>query len=71
MALAIFWSRRSINGGASWVGDGPEEIRPGATDKEIKIGQTMPYSGSTSAYGTLGVPTNTTIQNYLNAKKVA
>jgi branched-chain amino acid transport system substrate-binding protein len=27
---------------------------PGATDTEIKIGQTMPYSGPASAYGTLG-----------------
>ena len=27
---------------------------PGATDKEIKIGQTMPYSGPASAYGTIG-----------------
>ncbi|MBI3527962.1 MAG: ABC transporter substrate-binding protein [Betaproteobacteria bacterium] len=27
---------------------------PGATDTEIKIGQTMPYSGPGSAYGTIG-----------------
>ncbi|HXF18132.1 MAG TPA: ABC transporter substrate-binding protein [Burkholderiales bacterium] len=27
---------------------------PGATDNEIKIGQTMPYSGPASAYGTIG-----------------
>ncbi|HYM31328.1 MAG TPA: ABC transporter substrate-binding protein [Candidatus Cybelea sp.] len=27
---------------------------PGATDTEIKIGQTMPYSGGASAYGTIG-----------------
>jgi branched-chain amino acid transport system substrate-binding protein len=27
---------------------------PGATDTEIKIGQTMPYSGPLSAYGTIG-----------------
>src|SRR6202046_813430 len=27
---------------------------PGVTDKEIKIGQTMPYSGPTSAYGVIG-----------------
>ena len=26
----------------------------GATDAEIKIGQTMPYSGNLSAYGTIG-----------------
>jgi branched-chain amino acid transport system substrate-binding protein len=27
---------------------------PGASDSEIKIGQTMPYSGASSAYGTIG-----------------
>jgi branched-chain amino acid transport system substrate-binding protein len=27
---------------------------PGVTDTEIKIGQTMPYSGSASSYGTIG-----------------
>jgi len=27
---------------------------PGVTDPEIKIGQTMPYSGPASAYGTIG-----------------
>ena len=28
---------------------------PGVTDTEIKIGQTMPYSGSLSAFGTIGI----------------
>ena len=27
---------------------------PGASDTEIKLGQTMPYSGPASAYGTIG-----------------
>jgi branched-chain amino acid transport system substrate-binding protein len=27
---------------------------PGTTDTEIKIGQTMPYSGPISAYGAIG-----------------
>src|SRR5690242_21913057 len=27
---------------------------PGASDTEIRIGQTMPYSGPASAYGTIG-----------------
>ena len=27
---------------------------PGVTDTEVKIGQTMPYSGPASAYGTQG-----------------
>ena len=30
------------------------ENEPGITDKEIKIGQTMPYSGPASAYGVIG-----------------
>src|SRR5260370_28942748 len=29
---------------------------PGVTASEIKIGQTMPYSGPASAYGTIGKP---------------
>jgi branched-chain amino acid transport system substrate-binding protein len=29
---------------------------PGVTDTEIKIGQTMPYSGPLSAYGLIGPP---------------
>lgn len=37
---------------------GPRAARasnaPGVTDTEIKIGQTMPYSGPASAYGTIG-----------------
>lgn len=28
---------------------------PGVTDTEIKIGQTMPYSGPASAYSILGI----------------
>ena len=27
---------------------------PGVTDTEIKIGQTQPYSGPASSYGTIG-----------------
>src|SRR5271155_1593361 len=30
------------------------ENAPGITDAEIKIGQTMPYSGPASAYGVIG-----------------
>ncbi|HYM32110.1 MAG TPA: ABC transporter substrate-binding protein [Candidatus Cybelea sp.] len=30
---------------------------PGVTDREIKLGQTMPYSGPLSAYGTIGKAT--------------
>ena len=31
-----------------------EQYDPGATDTEIKIGNTMPYSGPASAYGVIG-----------------
>jgi ABC-type branched-subunit amino acid transport system substrate-binding protein len=33
---------------------GDKKYDPGATDTEIKIGQTMPYSGPASGYGTQG-----------------
>jgi ABC-type branched-subunit amino acid transport system substrate-binding protein len=33
---------------------GEKKYGPGVTDTEIKIGQTMPYSGPASAYGTVG-----------------
>ena len=33
---------------------GPRRQSPGVTDTEIKIGQTMPYSGPASAYGVIG-----------------
>jgi branched-chain amino acid transport system substrate-binding protein len=31
-----------------------KQYGPGVTDTEITLGQTMPYSGSLSAYGTIG-----------------
>ncbi len=34
--------------------DAQKKYGPGATDTEIKIGQTMPYSGPASAYGVIG-----------------
>ena len=40
---------------------------PGITDKEIKIGQTMPYSGPASAYGAAG-KTEAAYFNRLNAQ---
>ncbi len=36
------------------AGSAQNKYDTGATDKEIKIGQTMPYSGPASAYGTIG-----------------
>jgi ABC-type branched-subunit amino acid transport system substrate-binding protein len=38
-------------GGNAWA---QAKYGPGASAKEIKLGQTMPYSGPASAYGTIG-----------------
>src|SRR3984893_5191790 len=40
--------------GAARAGAAEPRSGPGASDSEIKIGQTMPYSGAASAYGTIG-----------------
>ncbi|MGA8652573.1 MAG: ABC transporter substrate-binding protein [Xanthobacteraceae bacterium] len=37
--------------GLAWAGG---QYGPGVSDTEIKIGNTMPYSGATSPYGTIG-----------------
>jgi ABC-type branched-subunit amino acid transport system substrate-binding protein len=37
--------------GKAWA---QKKYGPGASDTEIKLGQTMPYSGPASAYGTIG-----------------
>ncbi len=39
---------------AAAPGHAQKKYSPGATDTEIKIGQTMPYSGPASAYGAIG-----------------
>ena len=39
---------------ASPVALAQKKYDPGATDKEIKVGNIMPYSGPASAYGTIG-----------------
>jgi branched-chain amino acid transport system substrate-binding protein len=36
------------------VAEAQKKYGPGASDTEIKLGQTMPYSGPASAYGTIG-----------------
>jgi branched-chain amino acid transport system substrate-binding protein len=47
-----------ITGLAAWAivstAVAEKKYDPGATDTEIKIGQTMPYSGPGSSYGTIG-----------------
>ncbi len=53
-------NRRHFLGGAAAsalalrAGRASAENAPGITDKEIKVGQTMPYSGPASAYGVIG-----------------
>src|SRR6202167_5156574 len=39
---------------ASGLAFGAGQYGPGASDTEIKIGNTMPYSGPASAYGAIG-----------------
>ena len=39
---------------ASGLAFGAGQYGPGASDTEIKIGNTMPYSGPTPAYGIVG-----------------
>ena len=39
---------------AASAGSARRRNAPGVTDTEIKIGQTMPYSGPASAYGVIG-----------------
>ena len=41
----------ALGGSAAWA---QKKYDQGATDTEIKIGNTMPYSGPASAYGTIG-----------------
>src|SRR5438309_6541298 len=48
--LARFWVALAV---LAWPSAAPAEMR-GVTSSEIKIGQTMPYSGPVSAFGALG-----------------
>src|SRR5271167_3478029 len=51
----IFLSATILSGLPVVAGRGAEQSNaPGITDSEIKIGQTMPYSGPISGYGTIG-----------------
>jgi branched-chain amino acid transport system substrate-binding protein len=57
---AMFTRRSFLQSGAAAAafaaraGSARAENAPGVTDTEIKIGQTMPYSGPLSAYGVIG-----------------
>ena len=45
-----------VVGAVMWTGAAlaQKKYDPGASDTEIKIGQTMPYSGPASSYATIG-----------------
>jgi branched-chain amino acid transport system substrate-binding protein len=49
--LAVLLVAASLGSGVALA---EKKYGPGASDTEIKIGQTMPYSGPASAYGTIG-----------------
>ena len=49
--LALLTAVSTMGSGAALA---QKKYGPGATDSEIKVGQTMPYSGPASAYGTIG-----------------
>jgi branched-chain amino acid transport system substrate-binding protein len=49
--LVVFAISLSVGRGVALA---EKKYGPGASDTEIKIGQTMPYSGPASAYGTIG-----------------
>ena len=49
-----FLAGAAASAAALSVGQARAQNAPGITDKEIKIGQTMPYSGPASAYGVIG-----------------
>src|SRR5207342_1354249 len=49
--IGLFTISLVLAGGLSWAAG---QYGPGASDTEIKIGNTVPYSGPASAYGTIG-----------------
>ncbi|HYM31670.1 MAG TPA: ABC transporter substrate-binding protein [Candidatus Cybelea sp.] len=52
--IAAVFAAAFIAGAASGTALAAGKYDPGASDTEIKIGQTMPYSGPASVYGTIG-----------------
>ena len=51
-SLATLGTATALIAGVSFAAEKKYDV--GATDTEIKIGQTMPYSGPASGYGTQG-----------------
>jgi hypothetical protein len=52
--LAVGGSPPVFAGQNAAPSNAPAANAPGVTDTEIKIGQTMPYTGPLSGYGTIG-----------------
>src|ERR1700704_1002798 len=53
-AAAVFTASRTAWGQSGAQSGGPKKYDDGASDTEIKLGHTCPYSGPASAYGVNG-----------------
>jgi len=68
LILAAGCAKKKADGGSGAADKGGgDSATPGVTDTEIKIGQTMPYSGPASAYAVIG-KTEAAYFKWLNAK---
>jgi branched-chain amino acid transport system substrate-binding protein len=52
--VKLLWGSAAVLTLAALAGPARAENAPGVSASEIKIGQTMPYSGPLTAFGTLG-----------------
>ncbi len=57
MRRALLLSAAAMGAGLALPAQAQKRYDPGATDTEIRIGQTMPYSGPLSMLGTIGKAT--------------
>ena len=64
MAMAVFAAAAAMTATAA---NAEKKYDPGASDTEIKIGNTMPYSGPASSYGVIG-KTEAAYFNKVNAE---
>ena len=64
MAMAVFAAAAAMTATAA---NAEKKYDPGASDTEIKIGNTMPYSGPASSYGVIG-KTEAAYFNKINAE---
>jgi ABC-type branched-subunit amino acid transport system substrate-binding protein len=64
MAMAVFAAAAAMT---ATVANAEKKYDPGASDTEIKIGNTMPYSGPASSYGVIG-KTEAAYFNKVNAE---